>query len=216
MMPRPSGDGKAVRSADSGRRPRDGQASRKRILDEVTRLFVENGYHGTGIQEISEAVGLQRGALYHHIGSKEQLLFEISMTLLRQAMETTEPIVASNDPPDVKLRLLSRALMHHHSAHGDGWSVAIREARFLSDAHRKEVVAARDEFERVWHEVLDDGAARGLWRPVDGVDVRGILGMCNYAARWLNPDGPLPPEQIADRYVDLFLDGLRPRGSTAL
>jgi AcrR family transcriptional regulator len=49
---------------------RDGSASRERILTEVTRLFVDKGYHGTGVQEISDAVGLGRGALYHHIGSK--------------------------------------------------------------------------------------------------------------------------------------------------
>jgi TetR/AcrR family transcriptional regulator, cholesterol catabolism regulator len=205
-----------VRSAhqdakDAARRPRDGLATRKRILGEVTRLFIENGYHGTGIQEISQAVGLQRGALYHHIGSKEQLLFEISMTLLRDAMATAEPIAAGDDPPDVKLRCLARALMSHHSAHGDGWSVAIREARFLTEAHHREIIGARDEFERVWREVLDDGAARGLWRPVDGVDLRGILGMFNSAARWLNPDGPLRAEQIADRYIRLLLDGLSPR-----
>lgn len=193
---------------DAARRRRDGLATRKRILDEVTTLFIENGYHGTGIQEISEAVGLQRGALYHHIGSKEQLLFEISMTLLRQAMQTAEPAAAGDEPPDIKLRRLARALLSHHGAHGDGWSVAIHEARFLTEVHRREVNAARDEFEGLWREVLDDGAAQGLWRLVDGVDVRGILGMFNSAARWLNPAGPLQPEQIADRYVDLLLHGL--------
>ncbi|MBL7488174.1 TetR/AcrR family transcriptional regulator [Frankia sp. AgB1.9] len=191
--------------------PRSAAALRQRILDEVTRLFVEKGYHGVGIQEISDAVGLKRGGLYHHIGSKELLLFEISMTLLRQATEITEPIVADDGPPDARLRALARALLRHHLTHGDGWSVAIHEARFLSDEHRKEVIAARDEFEQIWRDVLDEGAARGLWRPVDGVDVRGILGTFNSAARWLRPDGPLPPEQIADRYVDLLLDGLRPR-----
>jgi AcrR family transcriptional regulator len=193
--------------------PRSGAALRQRILDEVTRLFVEKGYHGVGMQEISDAVGVGRGALYHHIGSKELLLFEISMTLLGQATEMTEPIAGSGDPPEVRLRELARALLRHHVTHGDGWSVAIHEARFLSDDHRKEVIAARDEFERIWRDVLDEGAARGLWRPVDGIDVRGVLGTFNSAARWLRPDGPLSPEQVADRYVDLFLDGLRPRGS---
>jgi TetR/AcrR family transcriptional regulator, cholesterol catabolism regulator len=213
-MPRPSTSGDTIHHADGTGRLRDGAASRKRILDTVTRLFVEKGYHGTGIQEISEAVGLQRGALYHHIGSKERLLFEISMTLLRQAMGAAEPIVESDDSPDVKLRRLARALMRHHSTHGDGWSVAIRESRFLSDTYHKEVIAARDDFERIWHEVLDDGAAHGHWRPVDSVDIRGILGMFNSAARWLKPDGPLQPEQIADRYIDMLLDGLRPRHTT--
>jgi TetR/AcrR family transcriptional regulator, cholesterol catabolism regulator len=188
--------------------PRNGAASRERILAEVTRLFIDNGYHGTGMQEISEAVGLGRGALYHHIGSKEQLLFEISMSLLREAMDTALPIAAGQDPPNIKFRHLARALLRHHATHGDGWSMAIREARWLSDAHRLEVIAARDEFEAIWSAVLDDGTTDGLWSPVDGVSLRGVLGTFNSAARWIKPEGPLTPEQIADRYSDLLIYGL--------
>src|SRR5436309_3637837 len=51
---------------------------REEILQIAARLFAENGYHGTGIAELGEAVGLGKGALYHHIGSKEDLLYEIS------------------------------------------------------------------------------------------------------------------------------------------
>ena len=193
---------------------RDGAASRERILTEVTRLFIEKGYHGTGVQEISNAVGLGRGALYHHIGSKERLLFEISMGLLQQAISLAEPVAAGADAPDVKLRRLAGDLLHHHAVHGDGWSVAIHEARFLSEVHRKEINSARDAYERIWRGVMDEGAAAGLWREVDDLEVRGILGMFNSAARWIRLDGPLGPEEIADRYIGLLMDGLgrRPEG----
>jgi AcrR family transcriptional regulator len=184
------------------------EGPRARILRTVTALFIEKGYHGTAIQDISVAVGLGRGALYHHIGSKEQLLQEISLALLRDATDATRPAAASDDPPDVKLRSLARALLRHHAENGDGWSVALREARFLSEEHRATVLAARDEFEALWRTVLDQGAAAGLWRQVDDVDVRGILGMFNSAARWLDPHGALTPEEIADRYVDMLLHGL--------
>jgi hypothetical protein len=35
--------------------------------------------------------------------------------------------------------------------------------------------------------------------------------MFNSAARWIRLDGPLGPEEIADRYIGLLLDGLRRR-----
>jgi AcrR family transcriptional regulator len=184
-------------------------ATREKILHTVTELFVRKGYHGTGVQEISKAVNLGRGALYHHIGSKEQILFEISMSLLNVAREATVPFVETGDPPDVKLRNISRALLRHHATHGDGWQVAVREARFLSEEHRRQVLDARRDFEQIWYRVLREGAEAGLWRPVDGVDVRGVLGMFDHTARWMRPDGTLEPRQIADRYVDLLLNGLR-------
>jgi len=46
----------------------------KRILGHATRLFVEKGYHGTSIDDITRAVGLTKGALYWHFKSKENLL----------------------------------------------------------------------------------------------------------------------------------------------
>jgi AcrR family transcriptional regulator len=190
---------------------RDGDSSRERILTEVTRLFIKNGYHGTGVQEISDAVGLARGALYYHIGSKERLLFEISVGLVQQAISLAQPVAAGADAPDIKLRRLAGDLLQHHAVHGDGWSVAIHEARFLTEVHRKEINAARDEYERIWRGVMDEGAAAGLWREVDDLEVRGILGMFNSAARWMRLDGPLGPEEIADRYIGLLLDGLRRR-----
>jgi TetR/AcrR family transcriptional regulator, cholesterol catabolism regulator len=191
------------------------KSKRDEILERVTELFVRNGYHGTGIQEISEAVKLGRGALYHHIGSKEQILFEISMSLLGLARESTLPYVITDDPPDVKFRNISRALLQHHAEHGDGWQVAVREARFLSAEHQSEVLDARHDFEQIWHQVLQDGARAGLWGPVNDIDVRGVLGMFNYTARWMKPDGRQSPDDIADQYVDLLLDGLRHRGKTA-
>ncbi len=184
-------------------------ATREKILDTVTELFVEKGYHGTGVQEICKAVNLGRGALYYHIGSKEQILFEISMSLLQMAHDATVPHVQTDDPPEVKLRNIARALLRHHATHGGGWQVAIREARFLSEEHQRKVVDARREFEQIWYRVLRDGAKAGQWGQVDGIDVRAVLGMFNYTARWMRSDGPLTPEQIADRFVDLLLDGLK-------
>lgn len=187
------------------------KGTRGKILDTVTKLFIENGFHGTGVQEIGKATNLGRGALYHHIGSKEQVLFEISMALLRDAREATMPYVETDDSADIKLRNISRALLRHHAEHGDGWQVAVREARFLSPYHHTEVLQARRDFERIWYDVLREGAVQKLWGPVDSLDVRAVLGMFNYTARWMRADGPVSPDDIADRYVDLLLNGLKSR-----
>jgi TetR/AcrR family transcriptional regulator, cholesterol catabolism regulator len=183
-------------------------SSKERILAAGTELFLRNGYHGTGVQELSDAVGMGRGALYYHIGNKEQLLFEISMLLLQQATDAAAPAATSTESPDVKLGELARALLVHQSTYGEAWTVVLSEARFLSDEHRLEVIAARDSYEAIWMQVLKDGAAAGLWREVDGVDIRGILGMLNWSNRWMQPGGALTPEEIADRYVDLIVHGL--------
>lgn len=48
--------------------------TREAILEAATRLFLQRGYEGVSIRDITEAVGLTKGALYHHFESKESLL----------------------------------------------------------------------------------------------------------------------------------------------
>jgi TetR/AcrR family transcriptional regulator, lmrAB and yxaGH operons repressor len=48
--------------------------SRRTLLDTAGALFERQGYHATGVNEILERSGLQRGSLYHHFpGGKEAL-----------------------------------------------------------------------------------------------------------------------------------------------
>jgi AcrR family transcriptional regulator len=183
--------------------------SRSRILAAATTLFVRNGYHGTGVRELSEAVGVGSGTLYHHIGSKEQLLFEITLSLLDSALAEAREISATGEDSEQTIRTLARALIQHHAAQGDAWSVALHESGSLSTEHRTLVVAARDEYERVWRAEFDRGARARVWRKLQPVEVRGVLGMLNSVPRWMHPEGPLSPIEIADCYIDLVLAGIR-------
>jgi len=48
-----------------------------RILIQAMRIFLEKGYHGTSIDDITHAAGVTKGALYWHFKSKEELLQKI-------------------------------------------------------------------------------------------------------------------------------------------
>ena len=48
-----------------------------RILQQAMKIFLEKGYHGTSIDDITQAAGLTKGALYWHFKSKEDLLKRI-------------------------------------------------------------------------------------------------------------------------------------------
>jgi AcrR family transcriptional regulator len=53
------------------------QETANRILTQAMRIFLEKGYHGTSIEEITRAAKLTKGALYWHFRSKEDLLKRI-------------------------------------------------------------------------------------------------------------------------------------------
>lgn len=52
-------------------------STQEKILQESMRLFLERGYHGTSIDDITRAAGITKGALYWHFKNKEELLTRI-------------------------------------------------------------------------------------------------------------------------------------------
>lgn len=50
----------------------------RRILEVSSRLFYEKGYEKTSIQDIVAALGMSKGAIYHHFKSKEEILESVA------------------------------------------------------------------------------------------------------------------------------------------
>ncbi len=50
---------------------------KEKILTTGIRLFLANGYVGTSVRDLTDAVGIARGTLYWHFKSKDQILDEI-------------------------------------------------------------------------------------------------------------------------------------------
>src|SRR2546423_14255484 len=82
------------------RRPAGGQTSGVdgRLLAEATRLFAKKGFDRTSVQEIVEAAGVTKGAMYHYFGSKDDLLYEIYARVLREQTRQLESVASSDAP----------------------------------------------------------------------------------------------------------------------
>jgi hypothetical protein len=88
-------------------------------------------------------------------------------------------------------------------------TVFFSEFRALTGPRRREVVEGRGRFEAVWIELLDQGVEQGVFRPVEPLVVKGILGILNFSHLWLRPEGELRPEEVADLFAEFILAGLR-------
>lgn len=69
------------------------ERTKEKILDVSFRLFAEKGYDKTSIQDIVNALGMSKGAIYHHFASKEEILEAIGERsfLSRQSDVITDP-----------------------------------------------------------------------------------------------------------------------------
>ena len=194
------------------------QINRERVIKISARLFAQNGYHATGITELCQATDLSRGALYHYIDSKQMLLYEICRTQVMNMNVHAAEIAAMDASAEDKLRRLACSLLRNISDHLDEWTVFFKEFANLEGERRKEIMTARDVYEAHWLSIVDSTeAARDRIEITLPLVVKGLLGMFNYSYVWLRPDGAFTPEQVADNFVEIILNGLRDErpGSTA-
>jgi AcrR family transcriptional regulator len=73
---------------------RKGQQTRQRILLRAARLFNQKGYHGSSLSDVLRATGLQKGGIYNHFESKEQLAVEAFDTAIQLVARRFEQALA--------------------------------------------------------------------------------------------------------------------------
>lgn len=179
------------------------------ILLAARRLFREKGYRGTSMQDIGDAVGLQKGSLYLHINSKEDLLFDIVNTAHQDISAGLEAIYELPLSPYDKLK---QAIKHHAvfiARNRDALWVLTEDARHLSRERRKLIDAQMKRYTEIFTSILEEGMRLGQFRPLNlKVAAFAVFGMCNGLYRWYSRSGPLRAEEIADVFADIILVSL--------
>jgi AcrR family transcriptional regulator len=189
--------------------------SAKQKLREICRIaarvFYAKSYDGASMQDIAQAVGLTKAGLYHHVGSKDRLLYEIQnygMDILEE--DVLAPLKDIADPSE-KLR---RTIVGHIDlivrARDQEITVILHENRSLSGPLRKKLNTRK----RSYIEYLVDLIQRvqdQSGRPpqiAPRLAAFALLGMINWLYQWYSTDGHVKQDELAQVYTDLFFRGL--------
>jgi AcrR family transcriptional regulator len=192
-------------------------SSGERVRAAAVKLFAAKGFHGTGIRDLAQEAELSSASLYHYMGTKEDLLVEIMATSLRRLLDAAAKATAGAADPVARLRALVALHVLAHAAQPAETRVVDNEVDALSDAARARVVALRDEYEGLWAQAIEDGAAAGVFHTAHPAVTRlALLEMCSGVARWYSPRGPLPLDGLAVHYAELALRALGHPGEVAV
>jgi TetR/AcrR family transcriptional regulator, cholesterol catabolism regulator len=185
------------------------QARREAIVDTSARVFARRGYHATGIMELCDANDLGKGALYHYIGSKEQLLAAIHDRVMDEVMQSADRVVLAGGSPSAQLAMLGDELLDVIARYPDHVWVFLHEFPALTDERAEQFRVRRREYERRVEVVLQAGIDSGEFRDVNPrLTALAWLGMHNYTYLWLKASGPLSARDIAKPFADIFLRGI--------
>lgn len=83
------------------------EATREKIIEVASQLFLRKGYFGTSIADLAKGVHLTKGALYHHFASKEAILSAVLSSIKKVWKETVvREVIAVQDPMERLEKLL--------------------------------------------------------------------------------------------------------------
>jgi TetR/AcrR family transcriptional regulator, cholesterol catabolism regulator len=81
----------------------------ERVFDRAADLFWHKGFAATTTREIATAVGIQQASLYHHMASKEDLLYKICLSSLERFLGDVPSAVSAVAGPLDRIPVLVRA-----------------------------------------------------------------------------------------------------------
>ena len=204
--PRSGKPGRKRRAARSGGTP---GGTRVEILKAAAAAFRKLGYHGATVEEIAAALHMKKGNLYYYFRNKEEILFACHQYSLDRLLGILEDIERSGVSPEQKLRRLISAFVHTILDELHGTALGL-DLEALSPAHLRTVIVRRDRFDKGMREVLKEGIRSGTFVYADAKLLSfAILGAVNWIPRWYSPDGPSTSEEIADKFADYLIAGLR-------
>jgi TetR/AcrR family transcriptional regulator, cholesterol catabolism regulator len=181
--------------------------TRELLSQQAAHLFAQRGYKGTSIDDLAKAVGIQKGSIYSHIGSKEELLAQICFAGA-EAFHGCLDTVPETEPARERIRLALEAHLWVVWGQLDIATVWLNEWRYLGSNSLSQFLNERHRYEMRVQELFTTAIAEGALR--NNVDVGRatlmFLSVGNWAYTWLKPESDV--KQCADTFAELMLEGM--------
>jgi TetR/AcrR family transcriptional regulator, cholesterol catabolism regulator len=182
----------------------------RRILERSARLICQQGFEATSMQEIAAACGLTKAGLYHHVETKEALLFAIMQygmdlfeeVVLAKAESITDPLARLREAMARNVELVTNESNREVT-------IILHEHQTLTGKAQREINARKKKYVRFLEAAFREAMERGQIRKVDPtLATFSFLGVVLWTYKWYRSDGRITPESLADGVIDLFFKGL--------
>jgi AcrR family transcriptional regulator len=177
----------------------------KEILDRAAELFAERGYKGTSLQDVADALGMSRTALYYYMDSKEAILGRLVENLSARDAKALEQIRRRKVGPAEKLREMAREVALNASSNPDQTRILTENRHHLPPDLAETDRQAERSIVKSLQAVIEEGVNAGDFRAVDPRPAAlGVIGMCVWTAWWVQP-GHKKTDEIADQIAEQAL-----------
>lgn len=174
--------------------------TRERLLTAAAAVFATSGYNATAVQDVADAVGIQKSSVYKHFRSKEDLLLGCLARGHDLREEVLDQVAALDLAPIDTLREYLRRYLVTMLSSQDLSAVFAREWIHLAEPRRVADLERRRTRRHVPTELVRAAAAEGVDATLVATYLRGAV---HSALDWYREDGPDPLDAVAKALADL-------------
>jgi AcrR family transcriptional regulator len=180
------------------------------IFEQATTLFARRGYAGTSFQDIADAVGLTRPALYHYVKSKDDLLARLVAEVTVVAAKDIANIAKQTElSATARVRNIVLLLTRRQAEQGERFRLLLRSEADLPETVADSYAKNRRAVLRSLTEVIEQGIAAGEFRPATpAISALGTLGIINWVAWWYHPGSHFDLDAVCSELAELAVHGL--------
>ena len=195
----------------NGTRNRRGDLVENELYERAAEVFAEKGFAGTTLQDIADAMGTSRSALYHYVKNKDDLLARLVSEVSQELAGTLRAIRRKDGlTPDEQLHQMVEAHVRQMTSRSQRFRLLILSEQDLPEdlarTHRNAKKTIRDELAAV----IEEGVRSGVFRPVDSrIAAFAIVGMCNWTAFWFHSGPDHPTDPVVAEITEMALHSVR-------
>ena len=184
------------------------------ILDAAAQAFATHGVDQTSIDDIARDLGATKGKIYHHFGSKSELVCAIRKHSVQLTLERVRPQFDAPLSPPEKFHAMAKAhviamiseLAYHRVVVEEMRGSKTGGATPAERALRLEIAALQSEYEGFFRSTLATGIASGHFRDQDiSIAVRSFLMMLHAPIYWYQPRDAENIATIAEQLANMAL-----------
>lgn len=179
---------------------------RKRIVDEAVEQFFRNGYEGTSLESIADALGVTKQFIYSRFASKSDLLVCVCRLGAAPADRAVELSARLDGDPSSRLAAVIQDFVRRQIENRREVALYFSEAKSLPEAASAEIASSKSRFHRMLRGILEDGKLSGQFAFEDSAIAASALGgMASWTFFWFQPEGRWEAESVARKVASLAL-----------
>jgi AcrR family transcriptional regulator len=175
----------------------------------AAEVFHSKGYHEATLDEIANITDYTKGSIYYYVKSKQDLLYECNKLAMEQLISSLTKVIEFPVSPEQKLR---EAIKMHIVIGIEKLSLiatAVQLNFALQEPYKSEIKLLRDQYEKLWLSILDEGISNGSFKGFDKkIHLYIILGAMNNMRFWYKKGGRLNETEISEIYCTYLIPPL--------